>query len=227
MLAITTLTYNRLELTQRTLEAFYQRYDLEERPYHVFVDNGSRDGTVEWLRASGTAAEIIALPRNLGCGWGTSLAMRAAALAPARPKYVLHLENDWLCLGPCVSWALEVLERNPEAERLAFHLKPERAAALRSSGAPPVAVSLRSHYPPRPGRVTFLPSVLRMSLVERWFPVRTERESILRGPVPSIFPVEADLFQHIGGDPLPSPLEGARWKRRGSYGAHWEQGWLP
>lgn len=227
MLVVTTLTYNRLELTKRSLEAFYQRYDLEERPYHIFVDNGSRDGTVEWLEEAGHASEIVALPRNLGCGWGTSLAMRAATLAPGRPRYVLNLENDWLCQRPCVSWAIEVLEENPEAERMALYLKADRVAALRSSGASPTRTSRWPYYPPRPGPVTFLPSLLRISLAERWFPVRTEKESILKGPVPSIFPGDTDFFRHLGGDPLPAPREGARWKRRESYGTRWEQGWLP
>src|ERR1700676_991218 len=42
------ITYNRLPLTQRMLQNFFQTTDS---PYRlIVVDNGSTDGTVEWLQ---------------------------------------------------------------------------------------------------------------------------------------------------------------------------------
>jgi GT2 family glycosyltransferase/glycosyltransferase involved in cell wall biosynthesis len=45
----------------------------------VVVDNGSTDGSVEWMRANYPAVRILALPRNLGFGGGSNAGFRAAA----------------------------------------------------------------------------------------------------------------------------------------------------
>jgi GT2 family glycosyltransferase len=46
--SIMMVTYNRLELTKRMLESFFQNTDSDYRL--IIVDNGSTDGTVEWLQ---------------------------------------------------------------------------------------------------------------------------------------------------------------------------------
>ena len=43
--AAITITYNRLELTKRTWESFNAKTGVD---FHLFVDNGSTDGTEEW-----------------------------------------------------------------------------------------------------------------------------------------------------------------------------------
>ena len=45
--AAITITYNRLELTKRTWQSFNEKTGVD---YHLFIDNGSTDGTVEWLQ---------------------------------------------------------------------------------------------------------------------------------------------------------------------------------
>jgi hypothetical protein len=229
MIVVTTLTFNRLNLTKRTLEAFYKHYDMDEKPYHIFVDNGSGDGTVKWLRESNYAAELYVLTKNLGCGCGTSIAMKAAILAPGNPRYILNLENDWLCLQPCMSWAARMLDKHKEADRVALYIKPEKIAALKMTGMPLLKEGKFFYYRPGDGVVTFMPSLMRISRVEEWFPVSTEKQLIQQGSVCTIFPAETDFFLHIGGDPLPEPRDGARWKRKESYGKKWGEdgGWMP
>lgn len=46
--AIMCITYNRLELTKRMLESFFKNTNSNYRL--IIVDNGSTDGTVEWLK---------------------------------------------------------------------------------------------------------------------------------------------------------------------------------
>ena len=44
--AAVTITYNRLDLTKRTVESFYSKTSVDG---HLFVDNGSTDGTREYI----------------------------------------------------------------------------------------------------------------------------------------------------------------------------------
>jgi glycosyltransferase involved in cell wall biosynthesis len=44
--AAVTITYNRLDLTKKTVESFYEKTNVD---YHLFIDNGSTDGTDDWL----------------------------------------------------------------------------------------------------------------------------------------------------------------------------------
>jgi len=58
----------------------------------LVVDNGSRDGSVEALRARDPAQPILALPENRGYAGGNNAGIRAALAAGA--KAVLLLNND-------------------------------------------------------------------------------------------------------------------------------------
>ena len=83
MTADTTLmmvTYNRLELTRETLEGLWSMDPIKNpgRPYNlVIVDNGSTDGTIDYLRSlgeqdylEGVNLEITYLPENKGIAIG-------------------------------------------------------------------------------------------------------------------------------------------------------------
>jgi GT2 family glycosyltransferase len=71
----------------RTLE---QLRTLPERPDLVVVDNGSRDGTAEMVRADFPAVELITLGRNKG--------------APARNIGVRHATTEYVAFNDDDSW---------------------------------------------------------------------------------------------------------------------------
>src|SRR5579863_6694439 len=55
----------------------------------VVVDNGSTDGSAEWIRENYPAVRLIALPKNLGFGGGSN-----AGLLAAKNDVVVLLNND-------------------------------------------------------------------------------------------------------------------------------------
>ena len=81
--AAITITYNRLELTKKTIESFYSKTDVD---FHVFVDNGSTDGTQEYLKKF----HHILLPENLGI----TEAFIMAAKQLQDYDFILKLDND-------------------------------------------------------------------------------------------------------------------------------------
>jgi len=81
--AAVTITFNRLELTKRTIESFYAKTNVD---YHLFIDNGSTDGTKEWIKQF----DNIQLDRNYGIAW----ALASAVKSLEGYDYILKLDND-------------------------------------------------------------------------------------------------------------------------------------
>ncbi len=81
--AAVTITYNRLELTKKTVESFYDKTSVD---FHLFVDNGSTDGTREYLKKF----DHILLDKN----YGIAYAFRQAVLNLTGYDFILKLDND-------------------------------------------------------------------------------------------------------------------------------------
>lgn len=79
------ITWNRVRELLRTLDRLLA---LPERLPIVVVDNGSRDGSADAVRARHPGVEVIALPRNLG-GAGRNPGVRWAAT-----PYVAFCDDD-------------------------------------------------------------------------------------------------------------------------------------
>jgi GT2 family glycosyltransferase len=86
---ITFACYNQLDYTQQ----FIASLDREEVDFSriVAVDNGSTDGTREWLTQQGFGA-VVLNHRNLGCG----AAWNQGALA-IQSKWTVVMNNDVIC----------------------------------------------------------------------------------------------------------------------------------
>jgi len=83
MIAAVTITYNRLEMTRRTVESFYEKTRVD---HHLFIDNGSTDGTDEYLKGY----DHILLEKN----YGIAYAFREAVQRLKGYDYILKLDND-------------------------------------------------------------------------------------------------------------------------------------
>ena len=91
-ITIIILTWNGLEYTRRCIESI--RAHTHDIVYHLLVvDNGSSDGTLEWLRSQ-PEIRVIANERNLGFARGNNQGM--AATPPDHD--VLLLNNDTLII---------------------------------------------------------------------------------------------------------------------------------
>jgi GT2 family glycosyltransferase len=83
--AAITITYNRLELTKKTVESFYSKTGVD---YHLFIDNGSTDGTIDYLKDK---FDHISLGSNYGI---TRAFVTAFEALDKRYDFVLKLDND-------------------------------------------------------------------------------------------------------------------------------------
>lgn len=84
MTAAVTITYNRLDLTKQTMESFYSKTGVD---YHLFVDNGSTDGTQDYIKDK---FDHIFLDQNYGI-------TEAFCLGVSKLEgydYILKLDND-------------------------------------------------------------------------------------------------------------------------------------
>lgn len=81
--AAVTITFNRLDLTQRTLESFNAKTAVD---FHLFIDNGSTDGTREWIKGY----NHIQLEENEGIAYAFATAVQELQ----EYDYILKLDND-------------------------------------------------------------------------------------------------------------------------------------
>lgn len=81
--AAVTITYNRLGLTKQTIDSFHSKTSVD---YHLFIDNGSTDGTVEFL----AGLDHILLEKN----YGIAYAFRMAVGQLKGYDFILKLDND-------------------------------------------------------------------------------------------------------------------------------------
>ena len=101
---ITFACYNQLDYTKQ----FIASLDREEVDFSriVAVDNGSTDGTREWLAQQGFGA-VILNSRNLGCG----AAWNQGALA-IQSRWTVVMNNDVVCAKGWLRNLLEAAEEN-------------------------------------------------------------------------------------------------------------------
>lgn len=106
-LSIITLTYNKLKYTKKFIESLYKyTHDFEL----IIVDNGSTDGTIEYLKGLQNI-KLILNKENLGFSKGNN-----QGLEIAKGEYIGFLNNDIL-LSP--NW-FEEIEKVFEQENAGF-----------------------------------------------------------------------------------------------------------
>lgn len=109
--SIIILTFNELEYTKRCIESI-RKYTTE--PHEViFVDNNSKDGTVEYLRrlvSENSNYRLIENKENLGFARGCNQGIRKA-----KGEYILLLNNDVVVTKGWLSGLLTCLKNAPDA----------------------------------------------------------------------------------------------------------------
>lgn len=84
---VITLTRDRKELTRRCLDSIRAS---GQRFRHIVIDQGSMDGTVEFVRQAHPTAEVVEAGENLGISVGFNRGLELARDA----DYVLTVDND-------------------------------------------------------------------------------------------------------------------------------------
>ena len=111
MVSIIILTFNQLEYTKKCVKSL--RKHTPEPHEIIFVDNGSTDGTVKWLRRLTQENEnykLIENERNLGFAKGCNQGIEAS-----RGEFVLLLNNDVVVTEGWLSGLLDCLSHAPSA----------------------------------------------------------------------------------------------------------------
>lgn len=107
--AVFSLTYDRLDYSKTCFASLYKTagYPFD----HYIVDNGSTDGTVEWLKElSGTDRIVIFNPDNKGISKASNQALEAIG---DRYDIIVKVDND--CLFKTEGWLrrmVDIWERN-------------------------------------------------------------------------------------------------------------------
>ena len=126
--SIMMVTYNRLELTKQTLEDLFKTTDY---PFNlIIVDNGSNDGTVDYLTDTllNNKSEhlkeynIIQNKENLGIATGRNLALYKA-IHQYNAQWLVTIDNDVLVPNGWLSEAIEILQSCPQFAAIGVNME--------------------------------------------------------------------------------------------------------
>lgn len=118
------VTYNRLDLTKRMLESLFENTDTDYRL--IVVDNGSTDGTPDWL---GDLADEIKIPyhfhlnsENQGIAVGRNQGFLLANRHGPDDEYLATIDND---IELPKNWLSQCLDLIKDNSRLAIGINFE------------------------------------------------------------------------------------------------------
>lgn len=103
--SIIVLSWNGLDLLPACLAALTPQLHNAEL---IVVDNGSHDGTAQYVHTHWPQARLLALPKNYGFAGGVN-----AGLSVARGEYLVLVNNDATVEPAFLTHLLEPLERDP------------------------------------------------------------------------------------------------------------------
>ncbi len=118
--SIIILTYNELELTKKCL-ASIERYTDKDKIELIIVDNGSSDGTREYI-SNLPDVKVILNEKNLGFAKGCNQGIEAAG-----GENLLFLNNDTMVTKNWLTSMLRVLYHSEKAGMVGQQLCQRRA----------------------------------------------------------------------------------------------------
>lgn len=117
--ALMMVTYNRLDLTKKTIEDFSINLPSTNKFNLIIVDNGSKDGTVEYLDKISketypwsAGIHTIMLPENKGIAVGRNLALKKAD--ELNTKWYCTIDNDVQMPEGWLDESIQILEANKQ-----------------------------------------------------------------------------------------------------------------
>ena len=131
---LVSVTFNRLEFTKQTLPNIRETASDTIPYYLTVVDNGSTDGTVEYLKElfdNHIIDNLILLKENIGVAKGSNLGWRLFDEVPVYAKIdndVLFSRKNWL------DDILHILENAPEIGALGYNCETKNIYSVTSNG---------------------------------------------------------------------------------------------
>lgn len=115
-IAIFSLTYDRIEETKPCFESLYKTagYPFD----HFVVDNGSKDGTVDYLRKTYPDMTIIENPENKGISIASNQAIDAIKASDVHYDVIMKVDNDALFKND--GWLAKMVEIWKSNNRIAL-----------------------------------------------------------------------------------------------------------
>ena len=112
-LGIVVLNYNTRDLLRDCLRSLEQTRGVEIDV--TVVDNASRDGSVEMLRAEFPNTRVIASETNGGYAYGNNLALRELLARPNPPRALMLLNTDTIVPPDSLRLLMEFLDAHSDA----------------------------------------------------------------------------------------------------------------
>jgi GT2 family glycosyltransferase len=106
--SVVIVSFNTREILRECLQAL-ARESADLHVQTIVVDNGSRDGSLEMLRADFPAVELIVSPENLGFGRANNLAFERA-----RGRYIVLLNSDAFLTPGALRLSVEHMDADPK-----------------------------------------------------------------------------------------------------------------
>jgi GT2 family glycosyltransferase len=106
LVSIIIVNYNGRDLLKACLASIYSQSfkDVEI----ILVDNGSQDGSGEYVKDSFPGVKVVSLPANIGFAGAN-----VEGLKYARGEYILLINNDAEVTGDCIRNLMTAIESNP------------------------------------------------------------------------------------------------------------------
>lgn len=122
------VTYDRLDLTKKTIEFLLKS---TKHPFSlVIVDNGSKDGTPEYLASLPSLCDdiiqnihLIILPENKGIAIGRNLALKKAD--ELKPNWYCTIDNDVQMPDKWLEDSIEILQKNKSYGAIGVNFEPK------------------------------------------------------------------------------------------------------
>ncbi len=114
LVSIVVLSFNRLTDLQETVE--YCRHYSYPNLELIVVDNGSTDGSAEYVAGLEALFQKVLLKTNTGSAEGHSVGMRQA-----RGKYVITIDDDAFVEDPAIFGMVELFEQYPQLAAISFN----------------------------------------------------------------------------------------------------------
>jgi glycosyltransferase involved in cell wall biosynthesis len=103
-IAIFSITYDRLDYTKKSFNSLKKTTDYKYD--HYVIDNGSTDGTVEWLKNHIPANRLILLPKNVGISKASNMIIDL--IKKGDYQCVVKWDND--CIGLTKGWLTKMVD---------------------------------------------------------------------------------------------------------------------
>lgn len=141
-IAVYTLTRDRLDYTKRSFRGLHLAggHDFD----HFVVDNGSQDGTVEWLRERQDVMlkELLLLEENVGISRASNLALDMISRSAVSYDLIMKFDNDCIILDKgMLQVMVDIFARKPGNRRyllsprvVGINRQPQRRTFVRHNG---------------------------------------------------------------------------------------------